>query len=455
MTRRFLLSAAAMLGCSSTSVSTDAGDDLRADLAFTPDADAAIDAPESASDLPIPIDLPEDVDAAVGPDAMDVPEAEASCGAARLLDVFTPLADVTIPLAPRRSTRRVFTLRGLTIHRLLPGLRTMGDAAGLGATPVAASGHEGLGRIGARDALNVSAGVGFLCEASSPLGRTDCWGRNDAGQLGRGGFSVVEPRTVFSLFDNLEDVVSGTTISCALRQSVTSCWGFPPGVPGFSYPRVIAGPAFVRLWATARANHLCGTTAAGEVYCYGVNLAGETGGDPSCEPFSRSFQRVAGVGEVVAVSMAEGVTLAVRRDGTLWCWGRCTQPDGDAVPGTAWIARQIPLPTVGPISDVTTAVQPHAVTCVLEGRGFVHCWGSCASLALGFSCESGAALGGPRRLVAPEFAIDLDTSGTHTCVTTMSSTLLCWGDNSTRAVDPTSAAEIVVAPRQYLPPVTP
>src|SRR5262245_41323497 len=70
--------------------------------------------------------------------------------------------------------------------------------------------------------------------------------------------------------------------------------------------------------------HACALKRDGTVWCWGSNESGQLGDEspPAGRPLPG---RVPGLADVEALSAGEFETCALGRGGALWCWGRGTQ----------------------------------------------------------------------------------------------------------------------------------
>lgn len=66
--------------------------------------------------------------------------------------------------------------------------------------------------------------------------------------------------------------------------------------------------------------HSLALDSSGEVWAWGTNTYGELG-DGSSDSSSSRPVRVPGLTNIIAVSAGTSLSLALRRDGTVWCWG--------------------------------------------------------------------------------------------------------------------------------------
>lgn len=184
-------------------------------------------------------------------------------------------------------------------------------------------------------AQQVAAGEGFAC-ARLDDGRVQCWGRGDAGQLGREvGPGVHAPGDVV-LGGLAVEITAGVAHACArLETDAIRCWGagdrgqLGDGIP-VAEGRLPATAGDVPVGGPVRAvvaggHHTCALLDGGRVRCWGDNDQGQLGyghtwviGDD--EPAGAA-------GDVPldgpAVSVVAGLrhTCALLDDGALRCWG--------------------------------------------------------------------------------------------------------------------------------------
>jgi alpha-tubulin suppressor-like RCC1 family protein len=203
------------------------------------------------------------------------------------------------------------------------GLNFFGEAGTTAGDPAPVSAVMPFGNLAGR----VFAGDYHSCLISS-AGALYCWGRNDAGQLGRG-TSTAEGTSPQGLpfpsvvnVDNVVDVAMGEWQTCALRGNGTvACWGAGEllgngSVGGVSStPVAVAGLTDATQVAAGDSN-TCARRANGQVSCWGAARTLGTGAaDSASTP-------VPVLGNAVAVRAAHGsTTCAELADRTAKCWG--------------------------------------------------------------------------------------------------------------------------------------
>lgn len=150
---------------------------------------------------------------------------------------------------------------------------------------------------------------------------------------------------------------------------------------------------------SARNEHGCMRVSDGRVFCWGVNdfgaagnfdLGGQCGaGGARWGHCVMTPTEVPGIRDAVKVLTGDYRTCAIRRDGTLWCWGwnevladgrgaigdgvPSTETCGDGIKGTIYCRRR-PVQVAG-LRDVVDVALTSRAACALVASGQVYCWG--------------------------------------------------------------------------------
>ena len=234
----------------------------------------------------------------------------------------------------------------------------------------------------------ITAGYRFSCGIRTD-GEISCWGRNNHQQLDA-------PNGQFTAID------AGWDHACALSGTDAICWGWNAN------DRATA-PEDVEFTAIAAgAEHSCGLTLTGDLTCWGKNDDG------------RADSRQ---GPLRALAVGIAHTCALTNKGTAVCQGDNAASQTDA-PETVFI-------TISAGSDYTCGLQP---------TGAVHCW------------ESSPDKENHMSLAAPPGAFTSISAGwKSTCALTRSGFAQCWEYPApVRPVPPYDRLNLVPASQGYL-----
>lgn len=277
-------------------------------------------------------------------------------------------------------------------------------------------------------AISISAGRNHTC-ALLEDSRVQCWGDNEAGQLGDGSnINRTIPVFVSGLTSGVTALSAGDSHTCVVVDASVKCWGsnffqqlgdgtfvsrnVPVQVQGLGEP-IIA--------ITAGGSHTCALTSNGRALCWGADGFGQLGdgifantkGSP-VQPFGLSQG-------VKALEAGWQHTCALMEDERVKCWGVAKIPLAPS-----YISR---LPTdVDGLNEVTSLVAGEQHTCALKHDGGVTCWGDnfYSQLGIGFDLEFNL-------VEVPELeegAANLGVGFNHTCAIMRTGGIKCWGINT-------------------------
>jgi alpha-tubulin suppressor-like RCC1 family protein len=192
-----------------------------------------------------------------------------------------------------------------------------------------------------KDVIQLAAASNADCALRAD-GTVWCWGNNGHGQLGQGDLGT-HPETPIVQVPNLTGVRAigaGVHHFCAITGQEIYCWGVNDdeqlgggAMQGMDVPKpsLVTATAglhdVVQVTGTRRST--CALTAAGDVYCWGANCAGELGtgdtmgqscpNDPLCSCVPTPVQsKVTGVAEIA--TLGNGVIVRLKSGG-LKAWG--------------------------------------------------------------------------------------------------------------------------------------
>jgi alpha-tubulin suppressor-like RCC1 family protein len=238
-------------------------------------------------------------------------------------------------------------------------------------------------------------------------GAVQCWGRNEAGQLGAP-TSESCPAPVGALFpcsttpvavetlSNVVSVVAGSYSNCAISSTGgVKCWGnneyggLGDGTAGDGLEATLdnystlatsvvgldSGVAAV----TAGAWHTCALLAIGGAKCWGLNFQGQlgTGTTSPDPPYGASTpQDVVGFsGDVASVEAGGLFTCALTTGGGVKCWGLNLYGQlGDGTTETRATPTDVAGLTSG-VAGIAPAAPGGFHACAIMAAGGIKCWG--------------------------------------------------------------------------------
>jgi hypothetical protein len=238
--------------------------------------------------------------------------------------------------------------------------------------------------------------------------------------------------------DPIVEVAAGWQHSCARRASgMVLCWGANGQGQlgdGTTESRPTPGPVLGLTDAvelTVDSNHTCARRESGAVVCWGANSSGAIG-DGTCTTVRSGCEVrrtgalsptvVLGLTDAVQIAAGASHSCALRRDGSVVCWGENTE--GQLGNGCS-LGRDCPV-ALTEVVGLTDAVEVRAGgnhTCARQSSGRVVCWGT----------SGGAAGGGDEELIPVEVlglveAEELGLGAGHSCARRAGS-VMCWGWN--------------------------
>jgi alpha-tubulin suppressor-like RCC1 family protein len=247
-------------------------------------------------------------------------------------------------------------------------------------------------RIGVPGGIVAIKAGAFSAYALRRDGTVWAWGDNDFGQLGTGGAVLPTgiPRRVRGL-PAIVDIAAGSGDGYALdRDGRVWAWGDNGlgqlGTGGCAVSRALlrggsqcplaGGPVEVRdlngvTAIAAGADTAYALRRDGTVWAWGDASFGALG-SPTGHPFADQPIRIRGLEHVVAITAGTYSGYAVRRDGTVWAWGRGV--DGELGDGSV-ANRAVPTRVLA-LTGVIGLAGGGTTAYALDRRGQVWAWGS-------------------------------------------------------------------------------
>jgi alpha-tubulin suppressor-like RCC1 family protein len=313
---------------------------------------------------------------------------------------------------------------------------SLGDALAttVSATPVAVAGGDSF------DGVSASGKPGIAC-GWTPDGLAYCWGTNSSGELGAG-FppddlpASATPIKVAGLSD-VRQVSSGNTGSCAVeRNGLVHCWGNNLGGQlgtGQDYdtlhyvpaPVAVAGITDAVAVGAGSGSHRCALHVDGTVSCWGTNDINGAGLGDGVSTVSSTPVNVSGLSDALAISSGGNHSCALRRTGSVVCWG--DNQRGALGDGTA-TSSKAPVTVVG-VDDAVSISAGAAHTCALRRTGAVACWGGGEGqgsvIALGNGTNGNSLT--PVKVSGLEDAVEVSAGEWQTCALRATGAVACWG----------------------------
>lgn len=228
-----------------------------------------------------------------------------------------------------------------------------------------------------------------------------------------------------------KSITAGEVSTCAATTAgAMHCWG------DGAYNRLGAGgnglrslPAVAQSMTSGRASastgfySTCVLSDAGGVQCWGYGGSGGTLGTGSTAGSTTPVSPVGMASGVKDIGAGNRFHCALKSDGTVECFG----DSANGVMGTGRNGGTVstPLPATGVAGAVKLSVGEGAV-CAVISDGSVMCWGLNSNGQLGLG-NTASPVVTPTKMVGVTDAVDVATSGTHTCVLSRSGGIKCVG----------------------------
>ncbi len=289
-------------------------------------------------------------------------------------------------------------------------------------------------------ATYVSAGDSYTCAALSS-GHVECWGEGSSGQLGNGhnGHEPTDsPVEVLGITDATEVAAASEGACAVLSTGHVECWGanesgtLGDGTTSWSDIPVAVQHITNAIEVAAGGDHTCAALSTGRVACWGANRSGQLGdgisGEDSYLPVE--VQGTMGASQVTA---GRSHTCAVLSSRKIECWG--DNRSGELGNGTT--GRE-PSSTPLEVLGITDATQDSA-TCADLATGHIDCWGA----------TRGNQVDAPVEVQGVTSATQV-AAGSATCAVLSSGHVDCWGANRLGQLGDGTTTEFSDAPVEVL-----
>ena len=140
---------------------------------------------------------------------------------------------------------------------------------------------------------------------------------------------------------------------------------------------------------------------------------------------------VLGITDATAVAAGFLHTCALRRTGTITCWGN--NEDGQLGNGQSGSGERssVPVEVLG-INDATAIAAGYDHSCALLQTGTITCWGNNEDGQLGNGQSGEDTISSvPVEVLGINDATAIAAGGRHSCALRRTGTITCWGNNFT------------------------
>lgn len=355
-----------------------------------------------------------------------------TCGDGRTCDRGMCVGACFEPSAPGTTTRSAPSC-GECHQCLAKTCAPLTDGTSCGCPGDACSGGQ---CVTAKPIFSVYGGHLHTC-ASTRTRELFCWGSNRVGQLGTGGGATASPALVDTGASLLGTGVAATDHTCWLLGADRYCWGWNDNAnlglghtDGSPFTTPQPPPSGDPAWDALDSGWYfsCGLTQDGRVLCWGGNSRGESGVDPATDRVATPTAIDDGT-DWIELGSGGFHSCAIKRDGTLWCWGMNDSGElgvGDAT--NRFEEIQSGCPSGDCLSDWTSVAAGDFHTCAIRENGELWCWGGGLNGQLGVGSAVDIDSKRPLRVAMADWAA-VDAGESHTCAIRNDRTLWCWGQN--------------------------
>lgn len=224
------------------------------------------------------------------------------------------------------------------------------------------------------DVTQISCGR-YHVVALKSNGMVFSWGMNDYGQLGYYTSSVQKVPAAISNLSGIEKISAGNYHTLFLKDGFPYACG--RNVSGELGDGTLSGGSFIRrVQGIYNMTDIFGgrgfsvaLDTNGYVYTWGDNMYGQLGDGGK---YSNSPKEIAGLNNIIKVSMTFYHALALRSDGTVWAWGR---NDNGQLGNGNFENSSTPVQVQG-LTDVISVAAGDVHSLAVKSDGTVWAWGS-------------------------------------------------------------------------------
>ena len=315
---------------------------------------------------------------------------------------------------------------------------------------------------------SVASSDGSYC-AVLPPGNVDCWGYNHYGELGNGTTDGPDGEDGYDTPQEVAGITSAVHVTsdddysfCAvLSTGGVDCWGNneagelgngtidgPDGENGYDTPQAVSGLTDA-VSVSSIGGAYCAVRSTGGVDCWGYNGFGDLGngteGGPDGDYGYDTPQAVSGLTDAVAVT-DDGLIgfCALLSSGGVDCWGDNTQgqlgngtldgPDAEVGGGAGFFGYDTPQAVSGLTDAVSVTADESDGYCAVRSTGRVDCWGGNLYGEVGNGTNDGPDNNGydsPQAVSGLTHAVSVASDEYRTvCALLSTGGVDCWGFNN-------------------------
>jgi alpha-tubulin suppressor-like RCC1 family protein len=284
---------------------------------------------------------------------------------------------------------------------------------------------------------SVSAGGSHTCGTQRNPGNAgggggsavslSCWGDNGEGQIGLGTDGAVVPASPVQAGTGVQwKSVVQTGGQCALQTNGSAfCWGTASsgelGIGGDLTQQAAAAPVplpFSGTWLglSNGPGESCGVDMVNSMWCWGLNISGSLGTDPSVGNEASPLPVWATVMDWASVSAGNKFACGVQQNGSLWCWG-------EIVPSSSVSS----LTQMSETNDWGSVTCGGYTACAIKQDGSLWCWGDALYGLLGVGATSIPAAQ-PQQVGTSHNWASVSIQRFGACGVQTDGTLWCWGE---------------------------
>lgn len=224
-------------------------------------------------------------------------------------------------------------------------------------------------------------GVMHSC-AVTTAGSLQCWGYNGQGQLGNNTTTArLTPATPTGMSSGVTRVTAGNQHTCAIQAGSAWCWGGDnhgqlgdnSGFANQLIPIRVAGMTAGVTDISAGEYHTC-AVVNGAAKCWGSDQSGQLGNDTTIYDLGTPAAVLGQTSGVARISAGGNHSCLVTAAGAMWCWGM--DSSGQLGNDTAYTNKAIPVAVSGLTTGVVDLSLGTSYTCASLATGDLKCWGN-------------------------------------------------------------------------------